>query len=213
MMEIYKGVYRVFPTKITPTKYTSFFVVRKPGNLLLPCLGSKSTFEDQFNQMWELGGVAFQLLGDMHFASRDNDRIFDAFKTPLICSDVEAPDVTRKVKDVCPLPFVRQQICEGVELLPTPGHRPGATSYLVDQHEQRILFVGDSIWHNGTHWECLTSKKNAKVMAQTLEDLKEVDFDAIYANTSVGNSVCHEQFSPGERLELLDRLIQGCLDR
>lgn len=212
MKEVFRGIYRVFPTKITPTKYTSFFVVREPGNLLFPCLGSKSTFEDQFTHMQELGGVSFQLLGDMHFATRDNDKIFDFFGTPLICSEVEAPDVTRKVKEVRQIPFERQEICDGVEMLPTPGHRPGAASYLVQQHGKKILFVGDSIWHNGTDWECLVNKRNINVMVQTLEFLKKVDFDAMYANTSVQNSSCSQSFTRKERVELLDHLIQGCLD-
>ena len=168
MEQVSQGIYRIFPTKITPTKYTSFFVVRRQGNLLLPCLASKSTFVDQFDTIHNMGGVAYQLLGDMHFATRDNDTIFETFKTPLICTDVEAPDVVRKVKSVEQVPFKRQNICEGVEMLPTPGHRPGAASYLVQQHGQAVLFVGDSIWHDGHEWSCLVNKKNRKIMIDTL---------------------------------------------
>lgn len=208
MRELSPGVFRIDPSKITPTKYISYFVVRDEGNLLFPCLSSASTFESDWSDMHELGGVAAQLIGDMHFATKHCDVLADEFGTPVQCSEVEAPDVRRKVKQVLTFPFERHEIANDVTVIPTPGHRPGAISYLVSVNEQKTLFVGDSIWHDGNSWKALASKKNRKVMAQTLENLKQEEFSAMYANVSVKNPVSSIEFSSTkQREQFFDELI------
>lgn len=39
----------------------------------------------------------------------------------------------------------RQLIEDDLEVIPTPGHTPGATSYLWEHGDHRFLFTGDSI--------------------------------------------------------------------
>ena len=208
MKEISPGIYRIEPSKITPTKYISFFVTRKEGNLLFPCLSSASTFETQWSEIHDRGGIVAQLIGDMHFATKHCDLLHSEFGTPVQCSEVEAPDVQRKVEAVQTFPFNRHKLMDGVVVIPTPGHRPGAVGYLVSLPERDVLFIGDSIWHDGTHWKALSSKKNRATMLNTLESLKDEKFSAMYGNSSVQNDVCSVEFSSdAEKQTFLEELV------
>ena len=190
MEELFPGVYRILPTKVTPTKYVSLFARRPEGNILFSCFGGHSSIEGSFDAIAELGGVALHVIGDMHFAARYSDDVSARFGVPTRCSEVEGPDVKRKVKDVETFPFTRHELAPGVEAIPTPGHRPGAVSFLVPVGSRKCLFAGDSIYHDGTGWRALASKKNRRTMRESLAVLAEADFDVLLANTGVANPVC-----------------------
>ena len=207
MEELFAGVYRVPPTKVTPSKYVSLFAERPEGNLLFSCFGGHSSIEGSFATIEDRGGVAMHLLGDMHFAARYSDDVFARFGVPTQCSEVEGPDVKRKVRNVATFPFERHELAPGVEVIPTPGHRPGAVSYLVPMGERRCLFAGDSIYHDGTGWRALASKRNRPIMLATLDLLAGIEFDVLLANTSVTNPVCHVELDGNDSKDaFLDEL-------
>ena len=200
------NVYRILPTKVTATKYSSLFAVRDEGNLLFSCLGGHSSIEGSFDEIDALGGVALHLLGDMHFAARYNDDVEARFGIATMCSEVEGPDVRRKVKNVMTFPFERHQLAPGVEVIPTPGHRPGAVAYRVEVAGRTCLFAGDSIYHDGTDWFCPVSKKNRKTMLATLDLLAGIPFDVLLSNTGANNPVCHVEVDDAARTEFIDGL-------
>ena len=204
-----EDVYRILPTKVTPSKYSSLFVKRQAGNLLFSCLAGHSSIDGSFDAMDELGGVALHLLGDMHFASRYNDDVDQRFGTATMCSVVEGPDVKRKVRNVATFPFERHEVAPGVEAIPTPGHRPGAVSYLVAAGGRRCLFAGDTIYHDGKEWRVFVSKKNRKIMQATLDMLAEVEFDVLFANTGANNPLCHAKTAGDARREFLAKIRAG----
>ena len=206
MEQLFDDVYRILPTKITPSKYVSLFAKRAAGNLLFSCLGGHSSIEGSFQEIDALGGVALHLLGDMHFAARYNDDVDAHFGVETRCSEVEGPDVMRKVKNVVTFPFERHELAPGVEVIPTPGHRPGAVGYLVEVGGRRCLFAGDTIYHDGKCWRALSSKKNRLTMLATLDMVADVDFDVLLANTSVTNPVCFVDFEAAGKREFLDQL-------
>ena len=206
---LFDNVYRILPTKVTPTKYSSLFVTRPEGNLLFSCLAGHSSIEGSFDDIEALGGVALHLLGDMHFAARYNDDVDERFGVATMCSEIEGPDVRRKVANVETFPFERQELAPGVEVIPTPGHRAGAVCYLVDVGGRRCLFAGDSIYHDGERWKCLVSKKNRRTMVATLDLLAEVEFDVLLANTSANNRVCYVEVDMKGRSEWIETLGRG----
>lgn len=207
MIECSPSIFMLEPTKITPSKYISFFVKCNSGNLLFPCVASSSTFEDSWAALHEQGGVAMQLLGDMHFATKHNDRLFEEFDALTYCSQGEEADVRRKVQNVLAFKFERLELAKGVIAIPTPGHRPGAVSYLVEMAEASVMFAGDSIWHDGSQWKALASKKNAKTMRDSLAALKQESFQSLYVNSSVTNPTFSIKFeSNKEKNDFLDEL-------
>ena len=206
MEPLFDNVYRVLPTKVTATKYSSLFAVRDEGNLLFSCLGGHSSIEGSFDAIDALGGVALHLLGDMHFAARYNDDVEARFGIPTMCSEVEGSDVKRKVANVVTFPFERHQLAPGVEVIPTPGHRPGAVAYRIDIAGRTCLFAGDSIYHDGTDWICPVSKKNRKTMLATLDRLEDIPFDVLLSNTGANNPVCHVELDDTTRAPFFDGL-------
>ena len=137
MNEIYPNIFEILPSKQTPKKYRSFFVKRDKGNLLIPCFSTNSTIEAHFDTIASLGGLSRQLLGDSHFRTPHCDVVAERFNAPLYCSEGEASDVTRVVKQVAIFPFKRHMLDATLEVIPTPGHRPGGVCYLVTVGEHR----------------------------------------------------------------------------
>lgn len=210
MIECMTNIYKLEPSKITPSKYISFFVLRDAGNLLFPCVSSSSTFESSWQEIHDRGGVTKQLLGDMHFATKHNDQLFEEFGAPTCCSIKEETDVRRKVENVEAFLFERHEVAPGVTAIPTPGHRPGAVSYLVNVGSSNVLFAGDSLWHDQEKWLALSNKKNRPVMKNTLATLRDENFATIFVNSSVQNPICSIDFPDDDaKNDFLDGLAES----
>ena len=187
MNEIFPNIYQIFPSKQTPSKYRPFFVKRDEGNLLIPCFSTNSTIEAHFDAIAELGGLSRQLLGDSHFKSSHCDQVAERFNAPVYCSEGEAPDVTPVVKQVMIFPFTRHLLEPQIEVIPTPGHRPGGVCYLISMDEKRYLFVGDFIWHDGEKWIPTATKANFRAYIESLHLLEGIAFDVLLANSKISN--------------------------
>lgn len=208
MDEIFPDIYQVFPSKQTPSKYRSFFVKRDAGNLLIPCFSTNSTIEAHFDEITVRGGLSRQLLGDSHFKSAHCDVVAERFHAPLYCSQSEAPDVTRVLKQVVIFPFERHMLDAGLEVIPTPGHRPGGVCYLVSLQEKRYLFVGDFIWHDGTNWIPTPTKAGVPTYIESLRLLAGIEFDVLLANSMISNPTYYVEFDQDTRKAFMDGLLK-----
>ena len=74
----------------------------------------------------------------------------------------------------------RHALDEDFEVIPTPGHTPGATAYLWDSGEHRVLFTGDTIYLNDGEWVAgiLESSDRARYI-ESLELIRGLDFDVL----------------------------------
>jgi glyoxylase-like metal-dependent hydrolase (beta-lactamase superfamily II) len=130
--------------------------------------------------------------------------VYARFGAPLYCSEPEAADVTKSVKNVRTFPLERHVLEPRVEVIPTPGHRPGGVCYLVTLGGSRFLFAGDAIWHDGTGWKAFPTKAGRAKMIDSLGRLAEVEFDVLLANTRVENPTCSVSVDDESRRELID---------
>jgi Metallo-beta-lactamase superfamily len=74
----------------------------------------------------------------------------------------------------------REKIAEDLEVIPTPGHTPGATMFLWDNGGRRLLFPGDSIWVQGGEWKAvLLGESDREAYLASLSRLMDVDFDIL----------------------------------
>ncbi|MFN0152754.1 MAG: MBL fold metallo-hydrolase [Gaiella sp.] len=208
MDELFPGIFKVFPSKVTGSKYPSFLVTRSEGNLLFPCFSNSSTIHDHFDDIAGRGGLDAQLLGDSHFRTPHCDEVALHFKAPLYCSEAEAPDVVNKVRQVVVFPFRRHELFPGVEVIPTPGHRPGGVCYLLTAAGKRFLFAGDAIWHDGNAWKAFPTKAGLKSMGESLKRLEELDFDVLLANTRLDNPVCFVEVNSRSRRQFVERIAE-----
>lgn len=190
MTELAPSVFRVQPSKVTSTKYCSFFVVHPQGNLMFPCFAKGANIDDAFEAMEAMGGVSAQLLGDMHFKSNHCDVLHEHFGAWTHCSAPELDDVSKSVKSVKAFPFRRHLLFPHVEVIPTPGHRPGGTCFLVEMNGRRALFAGDNVGYDGEHWTAFPSKSGRGELLQSLSILADCEFDVLYAITLAVEPVC-----------------------
>lgn len=208
MHEIFPDVYELLPSKQTPGKYRSFLIKQAGGNALVPCFSSSSTISAHFDAIQALGGLKYQLLGDSHFKTAYCDVVAERFHAPLYCSEGEAPDVRRVVKQVVTFPFHRHLLDAGIEVIPTPGHRPGGVCYRVSIRNKKYLFVGDFIWHDGKTWIPTPTKANVASYASSLRLLESIEFDGLLANCTIGNPVYAVEFDTEARKMFIADLLK-----
>jgi hydroxyacylglutathione hydrolase len=92
-----------------------------------------------------LGGVDDQYLSHQDEAGPMLARIAETFEARLHAPAAELATIGRHAHVDVPLSS-RHVDANGVEVIPTPGHTPGSTSYLVDGADGTYLFTGDTMF-------------------------------------------------------------------
>jgi glyoxylase-like metal-dependent hydrolase (beta-lactamase superfamily II) len=162
------------PLPFAPSLHIRAFVLeRKPGNLLVYAAPGVRAAAPAIEA---LGGVASQYLNHWHEAAFGGDGV----NAPLL---IHADD-RAAAADSLPVDetFSERVLLDGdFELIPTPGHTPGATAFLWHTGEQRLLFTGDSVYLRNGDWVAAvlegTSDRTAYI--KSLEKLRELEFDAL----------------------------------
>ena len=77
--------------------------------------------------------------------------------------------------------FSKRHVLDGdFEVIPTPGHTPGATAFLWDSGERRFLFTGDTILLSDGEWKpALLESSDRTAYVESLELIRELDFDVL----------------------------------
>jgi glyoxylase-like metal-dependent hydrolase (beta-lactamase superfamily II) len=74
----------------------------------------------------------------------------------------------------------RGMVGDDFELIPIPGHTPGATAFLWDSGEHRMLFTGDSLYLRDGEWIVAVLEDSDPVAyRESLELIKTLDFDVL----------------------------------
>ena len=92
-------------------------------------------------------------------------------------ADREAAERSVEVAHV----FTKRHVLDGdFEVIPTPGHTPGATAYLWDSGERRLLFTGDSLYLDGGEWvAAVLDSSDRDAYLETLALIRGLDFDVL----------------------------------
>lgn len=95
---------------------------------------------------------------------------------PLFVHDADSAGV-----DHVRATFSRRHVLdEDFEVIPIPGHTPGATAYLWDSGEHRVLFTGDTIYLDDGQWIAAVLKSSDRAAyLESLELIKTLDFDVL----------------------------------
>lgn len=74
----------------------------------------------------------------------------------------------------------REKLSEDLEVIPTPGHTPGTTSYLWDSGTHRFLFTGDFIWIEDGQWKAVVLDEHLRNdYLDSLRLVRDLDFDVL----------------------------------
>src|SRR3954462_1383299 len=169
---------RLWATEAQPLPFDTslavrrFLLEREAGNMLL--YGAGTPLAD-VQEIEDRGGVVRRYLNHRHETAFGCGRI----RAPLVVHAAER-DAVERTCDVAPAFSRRHKPADDLEVIPTPGHTPGATSYLWDTGEHRLLFTGDTVYlRAGRGVAALLDSSDRDAYAQSLELIRELDFDVL----------------------------------
>ena len=188
----------------------AYLLTRDGGNVLFYNTGH----QHEINEMAELGGVAYQYLSHQDELGETLKTIHQRFGAKLGGHRAERDEFARyRTPDLL---FERREVHLGnVEVIPTPGHSPGSTCFLVHSpHGKRYLFTGDTLyrgkkgdWHAGFipgH----NDEKDREQLAESLRLLRELEPDVVFGSAFVGDRGFEETTPEGWK-----RHVDGALGR
>ena len=153
------------------------FVLQRPGDNLL--VYRSQAVEGEAEAIDGMGGLARQYLNHHHEAAPVCDWVTARFNAPLSCHAQDEPSVSGvcEVRDTF---SERHTSGDDFEIVPIPGHTPGATAFVWQGPQNRCLFSGDSVWVRDGEWAAAVLRdSDRRRYIESLELLREIDFDVL----------------------------------
>jgi hypothetical protein len=103
----------------------------------------------------------------------------------------------------------RQMIDDDLEVIPTPGHTAGTTSYLWDNGEHRFLFTGDFIWIEDGEWKAVVLDPTLRhAYLRSLAIVRDLDFDVLVPwGVTEGDHPVDLVSDPADKVNRIQRII------
>ena len=184
----------------------AFLLERERGNVLVY---SVTGLESDATAIEDAGGIARQYLNHRHEAMFASSWV----KAPLSVHERERESVAKKahVRGT----FSRRHLLDDdFEVIPTPGHTPGATAYLWDSGSHRLLFTGDTIYLDDGEWvAAVLPSSDRERYVESLELIRELDFDVLVPWAASAGAPYHamtDRADARRRIDaILDRVRRG----
>jgi hydroxyacylglutathione hydrolase len=145
------------------------------------------------DEIERLGGVAHQYLSHRDEASPMLDEIARRFGARLHASAAEEADIARHRRpDILFAQRTRDR--NGIEILPTPGHSPGSTCFIVDGNGGRCLFTGDTLYRAADgRWAAgyLAGISDLGRLPASLDLIADLEPDLVISSAFAGTSGAH----------------------
>jgi glyoxylase-like metal-dependent hydrolase (beta-lactamase superfamily II) len=169
------GLYASAPESLpfAPTLDIRAFVLRRDrGNVLIY---STTTLGAAAPAIEALGGISRHYLNHRHEALFASESV----GAPLFVHERERRSAAERYR-VRATFSKRHTLDDDLDVIPTPGHTSGATAYLWDSGEHRLLFTGDTIYLDDGEWVAavLPSSDRSRYI-ESLELIRELDFDVL----------------------------------
>jgi glyoxylase-like metal-dependent hydrolase (beta-lactamase superfamily II) len=184
----------------------AYLVIRDSGNVLFYNTGHTH----ELDRMEELGGVTYQFLSHRDELGESLKAIRQRFGTRLGGHVREQEEFAR----ICApdILFDQREVQLGnIEVIPTPGHTPGSTCFLVHSTQgQRYLFTGDTLYlgDDGTWRPGLLAGSDKDALSESLRLLRELKPDVAFSS-AFGGEYGHQDVSadwPDRVQQALDQL-------
>lgn len=149
---------------------------------------------DDFGAIAQLGGVAHQYLSHRDEAGPALKQIGERFDNRLHASGAEERDV-RHFAEPDVLFTARHVDTNGIEVIPTPGHSPGSTCFLVTGGDGlTYLFTGDTVFlsQEGV-WTAgfIPEVSDPDALAASLHTLAALEPDLVASSAFAGDKGAH----------------------
>ncbi|MFI8607419.1 MBL fold metallo-hydrolase [Pseudomonas sp. NPDC077649] len=177
----------------------AYLLTREAGNLLF----FNTSLQQEIERMGELGGVAYQLLSHRDELGDSLLQIRQRFGTRLGGHRREQAEFARFVTpDI--LFDDRETLLGNIDVIPTPGHSPGSTCFLVHSPTgQRYLFTGDTLYRSADgSWKAgfiagHNSPADRQTMATSITGLRELEPDLVIGSAFAGSNG-YQEMGQGE---------------
>lgn len=170
-----EGLYALAPEPLpfAPSHDIRAFLLRRDrGNLLIY---STTTVRADVAAVEQVGGVARHYLNHSHEALFASEHV----GLPVFVHEAERAAVGGRYR-IRGTFSRRHMLDEDFEVIPTSGHTPGASAYLWDSGQHRLLFTGDTIFLDGGEWvAAVLSSSDREAYVRSLELIGELDFDVL----------------------------------
>jgi glyoxylase-like metal-dependent hydrolase (beta-lactamase superfamily II) len=132
----------------------------------------------------------------------------DSVHAPLVINEADraAAEKTRPVDRT----FSERETLDGdFELIPIPGHTPGATAFLWDSGEHRFLFTGDSLYLGDGRWvAAVLEDSDREAYIESLGLIAGLDFDVLVPWVASKDGPYYALTSAAETRERIDAIIE-----
>lgn len=165
----------------------AYFLRCAEGNVLFYNTGHAA----EIQHMAELGGIKYQYLSHRHERGKSLRVIKQRFGSALCCDKAELT----AIEEHCAVDVVfseRAKHFAGIEVILTPGHTAGGSSFLYQSpHGLTYLFTGDTVFQKNNRWATLIISKDggsAGELANSLRLYRELEPDVVISSASSSGS-------------------------
>jgi hydroxyacylglutathione hydrolase len=190
----------------------AYLLTRQDGNVLFYNTGHRH----EIDNMAELGGVAYQYLSHRDELGDTLRLIGERFGTRLGGHAKERAAFAR-IREPDILFRERETHLDNIEIIPTPGHSPGSTCFLVQSpHGKKYLFTGDTIYLGARgEWRAgfipgYSKEEDRVELAESLRLLRNLDPDIVFSSAFAGDTGFQEM-SPGDWPARVDLALKRLL--
>ncbi|MCW8125932.1 MBL fold metallo-hydrolase [Microbulbifer halophilus] len=207
MKQIFPDLWQTEIEHPAPGLYThAYLLTRDSGNVLF----YNTSHRREVEKMAKLGGVSYQYLSHQDELGESLSLIRERFGAKLGGHVNEQDEFSRFCKpDIL---FEEREIHLGnIEVIPSPGHTAGSTSFFVHSPHGNYLFTGDTLTlsQNRT-WEAgfIPGHSDREVLIESLELLRELDPDMVICSGFDGGNP-YEEISSDCWASRVDRALEG----
>jgi glyoxylase-like metal-dependent hydrolase (beta-lactamase superfamily II) len=181
----------------------AFLLERPAGNLLIYSTGNLAADAAAIQAR---GGATRQYLNHWHEALWGTAPA--ELGARLVHHEAEAAEVARRGGHGASFSH-GFTLGDDFEAIPIPGHTPGATAYLWDTGEHRLLFTGDSVYLNDGEWvDGLLDSSDRDAYLASLALIRDLDFDVLVPWAASAGQPYASVVTPAQRRARIDALIQ-----
>jgi len=209
MNTVISGLYAAEPEPLgfgPSLEIRAYLLQREGGNLLLY---RSAALEQDVETVNSLGGISRQYLNHHHEASPACDWVANTFGAPLHVHEDDAA-AAAEICNVDATFSARHQLDEDFEVIPIPGHTAGATAFLWDSGQHRVLFTGDTIFFGRSKWRAavLDGVSDRDRYIESLELMRTLDFDLVVPGIAAAGRPYYSFTDRAEATQQIDAILE-----